>query len=175
MLDSDINYIVSGLERSGTSLMMQMLEQGGLPTAFDESRPADKHNPRGYFELAGGKIINQLIDGIFDMQVYKGQVIKVTAYGLKYLPTARYKVMYMMRDINEVLQSMQKMGAEMDTGKDKLLFMKLNNFSIKLMRSRHDIEYITVNYHDLIVDSNVLILIKEFKLVYPISHIGARR
>jgi hypothetical protein len=46
MLDNEINYIVSGLERSGTSLMMQMLQQGGLPVAYDDSRAADENNPR---------------------------------------------------------------------------------------------------------------------------------
>ena len=51
MLDNEINYIVSGLERSGTSLMMQMLHKGGLPVAFDDLRTADEHNPRGYYEF----------------------------------------------------------------------------------------------------------------------------
>lgn len=51
MLNNEINYIVSGLELSGTSLIMQMLHAGGLPVAFDESRAADENNPRGYYEL----------------------------------------------------------------------------------------------------------------------------
>jgi hypothetical protein len=63
MLNNEINYSVSGLERSGTSLMMQMLHKGGLPVAFDDSRAADENNPRGYYELEGGKIINCLMDG----------------------------------------------------------------------------------------------------------------
>ena len=60
-LDENINYIVSGLERSGTSMMMQILRSGGLPTAFDESRKPDVNNPKGYYELEGGKIINKLM------------------------------------------------------------------------------------------------------------------
>ena len=79
MLRNDINYIVSGLERSGTSVMMQMLSKGGLPVAFDDSRPPDEHNPKGYYELAGGKIINKLMDGTFDMKAHRGQIVKVTA------------------------------------------------------------------------------------------------
>jgi hypothetical protein len=47
MLDNETNYIVSGLERSGTSLMMQMLHAGGLPVAFDDWRTAYEDNPRG--------------------------------------------------------------------------------------------------------------------------------
>ena len=152
MLDSETNYVVSGLERSGTSLMMQMLHAGGLPTAFDDSRPADEHNPRGYYELAGGKIINRLMDGTFNIHSHKGHVIKVTAYGLKFLPQANYRVVYMMRNMDEVLKSMQKMGGEVDEGKDGALFTRLNEFSLELMRTRDDVEYITVNHRDLVDD-----------------------
>ena len=92
MSKNEVNYIVSGLERSGTSVMMQMLDKGGVPVAFDDSRPPDEHNPRGYFELAGGKIINQLMDGTFDFELHKGQIVKVTAYGLKFLPKGNYRI-----------------------------------------------------------------------------------
>ena len=81
-----INYIVSGLERSGTSMMMQILDKGGVPVAFDYMRKPNRHNPKGYYELAGGKIINQLMEGIFPFDNYRGIFIKITAYGLKYLP-----------------------------------------------------------------------------------------
>jgi len=55
-LDKNINYIVSGLERSGTSMLMQILDAGGIPSDFDQdSRPPDDDNPRGYFELEGGE------------------------------------------------------------------------------------------------------------------------
>lgn len=151
MLNKDINYIVSGLERSGTSLMMQMLHRGGLPVAFDNSRPADEHNPRGYYELAGGKVINRLITGDFDIQLYKGHIIKVTAYGLKLLPKSNYVIVYMIRDIDEVLKSMKKMGADVIEGeKDRVLLNKLNRFSLELMQSREDMKYIKIKYGDLI-------------------------
>lgn len=149
MLNSEINYIVSGLERSGTSLMMQMLHAGGLPVAFDESRAADENNPRGYYELEGGKIINRLMDGTFDLHSYKGHIIKITAYGLKYLPESNCKIIYMIRSIDEVMKSMQKMGAAIDDEKDRMLFSKLNKISFELMRSRNDMEHIRVDYRDL--------------------------
>ena len=80
-LDRKINYIVSGLERSGTSLMMQILHAGGMSTAFNDSlRKPDENNPKGYYELAGGKIINQLMEGTFNLEKYKGQVIKITSW-----------------------------------------------------------------------------------------------
>ncbi len=151
MLNSEINYIVSGLERSGTSVMMQMLNKGGLPVGFDESRKADEHNPKGYFELAGGKIINQLMDGTFDMTAHTGQIIKVTAYGLKFMPAGRYKIVYMKRNIEEVINSMHKMGGEeIKKETDKLLFGKLDKLSVKLLNDRSDIDYIIVNYRDII-------------------------
>jgi hypothetical protein len=150
MLNKDTNYIVSGLVRSGTSLMMQMLHRGGLPVAFDDLRPADEHNPRGYYELAGGKIIIRLMDGEFDVQSYKGHIIKVTAYGIRFLPESKYKIIYMIRDIGEVLQSMRKMGAGIDGEKDRMLFSKLNHLTLELMVKRTDIEYLVVRYRNLI-------------------------
>lgn len=150
MLNNKVNYIVSGLERSGTSVMMQMMNLGGLPVSFDDSRQADEHNPKGYFELAGGKIINQLMDKRFDFDPHKGHVVKITAYGLKFLPEGNYKIIYMMRDMDEILKSMQKMGADIDADKDRILFNKLNKFCFDMMDSNKNIEYITVNYHDVI-------------------------
>ena len=49
----EYNYIVSGLERSGTSMMMQILYMGGAAVAFDKSHEPDVHNSKGYFELEG--------------------------------------------------------------------------------------------------------------------------
>lgn len=157
MIDKRINYIVSGLERSGTSVMMQLLAGGGVPVAFDDSRPADEHNPRGYYELYSGKIINQLMEGNFDFTPYKGKVIKITAYGLKFLPSGKYKIVFMLRNIDEVVNSMQKMGAEINKEKDRILFTKLNKYSFDLMNTRTDVEYITINYSDIIKDPRSVI------------------
>ncbi|MFO8010209.1 MAG: nucleotide pyrophosphatase [Dehalococcoidia bacterium] len=157
MVNPYTNYIVSGLERSGTSVMMQMLIAGGMPVAFDESRPPDEHNPRGYYELAGGKIINRLMDGTIDLDSYRGKVLKVTAYGLKFLPDGKYKIIYMTRNMDEVLNSMEKMGAGIDREKDAVLFEKLNRFSFELMENRNDMEYITVNYGEVIGNPRIAI------------------
>ena len=151
---NNVNFIVSGLERSGTSMMMQMLDRGGVRTAFDNSRAADAHNPRGYYELAGGKIINRLIEGNFDFQAYQGQVVKVTAYGLKFLPAGpQYRIVYMTRNLEEILKSMEKMSAKIDWTKDRTLFGKLNKFSLDLMESRKDIDYTIIEYRDVIDNS----------------------
>jgi len=148
-----MNYIVSGIERSGTSMMMQVLYMGGAKVAFDKSRAPDYHNPKGYYELEGGKIINRLMEGSFPFKKYDGMFVKITAYGLKFLPKGQYKIIYMMRDLDEVMDSMEKMSGPIDREKEKPVFEKLNSFSINLMKKREDIEYIIVNYRDVINDT----------------------
>jgi len=148
-----MNYIVSGIERSGTSMMMQVLYMGGAKVAFDKSRTPDYHNPKGYYELEGGKIINRLMEGTFPFEKYDDKFVKITAYGLKFLPPGHYKIIYMMRDLDEVMDSMEKMSGPIDREKEKPVFEKLNSFSINLMKKREDIEYIIVNYRDVINDT----------------------
>ena len=79
ILDSNVNYIISGLERSGTSMLMQILNAGEIPVSFDLSRPPDENNPKGYYELEGGKIINRLMDQSFPFSKYARKFIKITA------------------------------------------------------------------------------------------------
>ena len=98
ILNNDFNYIVSGLERSGTSMLMQILKAGEIPVSFDLSRPPDENNPKGYYELEGGKIINRLIDQSFPLGKYVGKFIKITAYGLKFIPLGNYKIIYSERN-----------------------------------------------------------------------------
>ena len=128
MLDPSINYIVSGLERSGTSMMMQMLAKANIPVSSDKKRQADENNPKGYYELEGGKIINKLMDGSFDFDQYKGSFIKITCYGLKYIPEGNYKIIYSERNIEEILDSMEKMAQITDENRQetKEIFLKLN-------------------------------------------------
>jgi len=145
-----VNYIVSGIERSGTSMMMQILYRGGAPVAFDSSRKPDYHNPKGYYELEGGKIISRLMEGSFPMEKYDGRFIKITAYGLRFLPEGEYKIIYMVRNLDEILDSMEKMSGPVDREKEKPLFEKLNRFTIDLMEKREDIEYIVVNHRNVI-------------------------
>ena len=149
-LRSDTNYLVSGLERSGTSMMMQILAQGGVPVAFDRSREADVHNPKGYYELEGGKIISRLIEGTFPFENYRGTFVKVTAYGLKFLPPGCYKVIYMLRDLDEIMDSMEKMSGDVSREDEKPAFRRLNRFAKDLIRSRDDIDILMVQYSDVV-------------------------
>lgn len=155
-LDDRTNYIVSGLERSGTSLIMQLLRAGGVPCAFDPaSRPADDNNPRGYFELEGGKVISRLRDGVFPLAEYRGRFIKITAYGMKFLPPGTYRVIYTERNIEEVLDSMEKMAKIRDTDREgtKAAFVKLNEMIKAQLAGRADAELLLVNYNAIVADA----------------------
>lgn len=99
--------IVSGLPRSGTSMMMQMLEAGGKEIFTDKERNADESNPKGYYEHEAVK--NTAKNKKWIPQA-NGKTVKVIAQLLKHLPmNYRYKVIFMERDVLEVVQSQQKM------------------------------------------------------------------
>jgi hypothetical protein len=151
-LDKNINYIVSGLERSGTSMMMQILHAGGLTIAFDNLRLPDENNPKGYYELEGGKIINKLMNGSFSFDKHKGEFVKITAYGLKYLSQGNYKIIYMERNIEEILDSMEKMAEIKGENRPETQksFLKLNQMSKNFIANRDDIEVLYVNYNEMI-------------------------
>lgn len=153
ILKNDTNYIVSGLERSGTSMMMQILDSGGIPIAYTKDRKADVNNPKGYFELEGGKIINTLIEGTFPLENYKGSFIKITAYGLSFLPPlGEYKIIYMERNLDEVLDSMEKMSQIVDTNREKTKqsFKKLNETVKKEIQTKKNIQVLFINYNDML-------------------------
>jgi len=147
------NYIVSGLERSGTSLLMQILEKGGVTIVYDDSRKPDEHNPNGYFELENGKIIDKLIKQEFDFKGIQNKFIKITSYGLGYLPFGDYKIIYIQRDIDEIIDSTQRMSEKkFNRKKLKNTLTKLDKSTIEEMEGRVDINYVVVNYNEIISD-----------------------
>jgi hypothetical protein len=100
--------IVSGLPRSGTSMMMRMLAEGGLPVVTDEIRRPDDDNPNGYFEL---EAVRRLKEGNSAwLREASGRVVKVISSLLEYLPQEyQYKIIFMERDSKETLASQKKM------------------------------------------------------------------
>lgn len=151
-LDENINYIVSGLERSGTSMLMQILNAAELPVDSDDKRPPDQSNPKGYYELEGGKIINKLIEGKLSLDKFKGKFIKITAYGIKFLPEKKYKIIYSERNIEEILDSMEKMAGLKDENREetKKAFIGLNKMIKQKLKQRTDVEVLFVNYNDIL-------------------------
>lgn len=99
--------IVSGLPRSGTSMMMQMLEKGGLEMFTDKVREKDKNNPKGYYEHEAVKSLRRNKKWVPQAE---GKVVKVIANLLAFLPPIyRYRVIFMERDLKEVMSSQRKM------------------------------------------------------------------
>ena len=112
--------IVSGLPRSGTSMMMKMLAGGGLEAVVDHQRVPDEDNPLGYFEDERVKDLSK--DNTWITAELGGKVIKVISMLLYHLPPElSYKVIFLNRRVEEVLASQQKMLARRgitETGPD---------------------------------------------------------
>ena len=143
-------------------MMMQVLLYGGMQVAFDGKRKPDENNPKGYFELEGGKVISRLIDGTFPMEKYDEKVIKVTAYGLKFLPSGDYKIIYMTRDLDEIMASMAKMSGDPKVMEERQIFDKLNRYSMKFMEEK-GIPHIIVRCNDVLKSpENEIVRINEF-------------
>jgi hypothetical protein len=101
--------IVSGLPRSGTSMMMRMLEAGGLPIMTDGRRTADVDNPYGYYEHERVKNLEKDPDRSY-VREGRGKVLKVISFLIRFLPGDNdYRVIFMRRDLDEVLDSQDKM------------------------------------------------------------------
>ncbi|HUY89512.1 MAG TPA: sulfotransferase [Pirellulales bacterium] len=109
-LDAEI-IVVSGLPRSGTSLMMQMLDRGGIPALTDEIRTADVDNPRGYFEFERVKKTKHDPSWLPEA---RGKAVKMVSALLYDLPASEtYRVIFMRRDLDEILESQEKMLARL--------------------------------------------------------------
>lgn len=110
MPDQHVIVVVSGLPRSGTSMLMGMLSAGGMPLLVDENRPADAHNPRGYFEYLPVKRMRS--DATW-MPLARGRAVKIISFLLPNLPTEEsYRIVYLARDLDEVLASQAAMLGE---------------------------------------------------------------
>lgn len=106
--------VVSGLPRSGTSMMMQMVAAGGVEPMTDKLRTADDDNPRGYYELEAVKKTKEDASWLKDAD---GKVVKVISKLLYDLPPGHeYRIIFMIREIDEVLKSQTAMLKRM--GKD---------------------------------------------------------
>lgn len=109
--------IVSGLPRSGTSMMMQLLEAGGLPVLTDQTRRPDEDNPKGYYEL---EAVKQVRHDATWLDQANGKVIKMVYRLLYDLPASRqYRVVFMRRELEEVIASQDEMLSHLGKkGKD---------------------------------------------------------
>lgn len=105
--------IVSGLPRSGTSLMMQMLAAGGLTPLTDGVRVSDINNPRGYFEW---EKIKQLPNDPASIAEAEGKAVKVVSALLRNIPSGhQYRIIFMRRSLEEVVASQGQMIKQLGT------------------------------------------------------------
>ncbi len=149
--------IVSGLPRSGTSMMMKILDAGGLEILTDHIRTADDDNPKGYYEF---EIVKQLpVGDISWIETAGGKGVKIISFLLQYLPKKyQYKIIFMRRSIHEILASQTQMlnrrGENTDTDDSKME----ETYQEHLKRTRvwlanqENIKVQYIDYNELIKD-----------------------
>jgi LPS sulfotransferase NodH len=152
--------IVSGLPRSGTSLMMQMLAAGGMPVLSDGERAADADNPRGYFEWERIKLLPQQPACIAEAEA---KVVKVISQLLFALPLGRqYRIIFMERPLAEVVASQAEMIRRRGTSGPKLadtallaaLQAHLNQVNAWLNnKNKTGLPVCRVQYHEVLADA----------------------
>lgn len=144
-------YVVSGFPRSGTSMMMQMLSAGGMPVFTDKKRKADENNPKGYLEHEGVKSLAKQPKLLLKA---KSQLVKIVAPQLAHLsPRLKYKMVFMDRQLEEVIASQHLMS-----GKEMVDFpYQLLRFYQKQLKDIEDsifnqlnVEVLRINYQDAI-------------------------
>ncbi len=124
----DSIIVVSGIPRSGTSMVMKMLTAGGLDVITDNVRKADRDNPEGYYEY---EMVKALSEDAAWLEEMKGRGIKIISHLLQHLPFhLRYRIIFIKRDIREVLASQKKMYGRLqktpDRARDPVLARKFN-------------------------------------------------
>ncbi len=149
--------IVSGLPRSGTSLMMQMLSSGGIPLVTDGIREADTNNLKGYYEYEAVKKLAKEKSWLYNA---KGKVVKIVSHFLKLLPSdLNYDIIFMLRDLDETLSSQRKMMKRLGTSDDISNSKMKNIFNTHIDEVKEwlalcsNINVTYVNYIDCIYDS----------------------
>ena len=145
--------IVSGLPRSGTSMMMQMLAAGGVSPWTDGERTADDSNPHGYFELSRVLQLPRdqswLADGC-------GKALKVVAPLLRHLPPSpKFRVVFMTRPIDDVLRSQRTMLSRIgqhaaDDSRLAAAYSSLLGETSAWLAARPDIAVLPIAYDDVI-------------------------
>jgi hypothetical protein len=156
--DSHTITIVSGLPRSGTSMMMRMLEAGGMQILTDNIRIADEDNPRGYYELERVKQIEEDSTWLEDA---RGKAVKMIAALLKHLPQDyKYKVIFVQRNVDEVLASQRQMlirrGEPTDAISDERLAALFHKHVQRIrawIAAQPNMEVLYVNYRDILSDA----------------------
>lgn len=147
--------IVSGLPRSGTSLMMQMLHAGGLPVLSDGLRTADENNLRGYFEYEPVKRLRTDRSWLPQARGHAVKIIHLLLRDLLLDGSLRYRIVFMQRPMTEVLASQRAMlQREGKAGADPAILQKA--FEGQLVQldawlaAQANVDVLRVPYHQVV-------------------------
>ena len=149
---------MSGLPRSGTSLMQRMLEAGGVEPLTDEIRAADENNPKGYYEYERVKKLKD--DDTGWLNLAQGKSVKIISALLEYLPEDYYyRVLFMQRNMDEILASQNKMlvdrGERTDKVSDEQMAQLYEDHLQKVgawLEKQNNFRVLYVNYNRLLQD-----------------------
>jgi hypothetical protein len=167
IMDKDIISIVSGVPRSGTSMMMRILEAGGLPVITDETRRPDEDNPNGYYEF---EEVKKIKDDSSWIPNCRGKAIKMVSDLLWYLPAnEKYRVIFMLRDMEEILASQKKMLKRLGRYSEDVSDAEMGAYFTKHLKKVGEyllqtgyIETIYVHYNEVIKTSKQLSILNDF-------------
>lgn len=160
--------IVSGLPRSGTSLMMQMLAAGGMPVLTDGIRARDEDNPRGYLEF---EPVKKTRDDASWLETAQGKAVKMVYVLLRALPeNLDYRVIMMHRNLREVIESQRRMlersgrkGADVSAERMEKIFVDQLRMLRKWLDPQPNFRVLDVEHRDCLLDpSGVAARVDEF-------------
>lgn len=144
--------VITGLPRSGTSLMMQIIDKSQIPVLSDGKREKDISNPEGYFELEAVKGI--VADNSF-LDAAPGKAVKIVAPLPIYMNLKhKYRIVFMRREMDEILRSQEKMLSK-DQVSEREKFRTIYDFHLKKTYrffKENEIPFLDVNYNDLVAD-----------------------
>ena len=144
--------LITGIPRSGTSLMMQLFKAANAEIATDAIRKEDQNNPKGYFELDAVKGIVKNNQFLKDLD---GKTIKIVAPLITFIDLSlEYRVVFMIRDLDEVLQSQGKMlGKDQQEQQEKFraIYTLHVEKSRQFLRS-NNISFIEIQHRELLED-----------------------
>tara|TARA_B100000315_G_scaffold61471_1_gene55805 strand:+ start:218 stop:799 length:582 start_codon:yes stop_codon:yes gene_type:complete len=155
MVNKEIITVVSGLPRSGTSMMMKMLEAGGMEIMKDGIRKADDDNPNGYYEFEKAKELEKDTSWLKDA---KGKVVKIISALLEHLPEKyNYKIIFMHRNMDEILNSQRQMlirrgepADEVSDEKMSKMFLKHLQTVEEKLKKKSNIDVLPVHYNEFL-------------------------
>lgn len=140
--------VVSGLPRSGTSLMMNALVAGGHPALHDDGRPADLHNPKGYYE---DQRVSRLATEADWLRQHDGQAVKITSHLLAFIPEdLSAKVLFMRRPLSEIVASQNAMLGRVESGDWETLLRRELGRTLAWLNGQQHLEVLEVFYPDLL-------------------------